>query len=74
LVVDGSNDQAVDSHGLLNNGKSYFCQLLKVSGVKYVRWTEMRTTERLVPGHSSLDHEVATETLENNAWNVKVLK
>jgi hypothetical protein len=37
-----------DFHNILDRQKNYFCQLLKVHGVKDVRQTEMDVAEPLV--------------------------
>jgi hypothetical protein len=37
LVKDENDDLFADSHNILNRWKNYFCQLLKVHSVSYVR-------------------------------------
>jgi len=54
-----------DFHNILDRQKNYFCQLLKVHGVKDVRQTEMCTAEPLAPGSRSFEVEIAIEKLKD---------
>jgi hypothetical protein len=49
---------------ILNRWKNYFSQLLNVHNVSYVRQIEVHTAEQLVPGHSSLEIEIAITKLK----------
>jgi hypothetical protein len=59
-----NGDLLADSHNTLSRRKNYFCQLLRIHGVKDVWQTEMHTAEPLVPESSYFKVEVATEKLK----------
>jgi len=42
-VKDESGDVHAGSHSILNRRKNYFCQLLYVHGLSYVRQTGLHT-------------------------------
>jgi hypothetical protein len=56
-----NGDLLADSQSTLNRWKNYFCQLLNVHGVNYVRQTAINTAEPLVPEPSSSETEITTE-------------
>jgi hypothetical protein len=59
MVNDDNGDLLVDYHSILTRSKNYFCQLLIVCGVNYVRLTEMHRAEQFV--------------IEPNFWRLKLL-
>jgi hypothetical protein len=60
-----NRDLLADFYNILNRWKNYFCRLLNVHGINYVRQTEMHTAEPLVPEAGSFEIGVATEKLQN---------
>jgi hypothetical protein len=64
MVKEENGDLTADSHSILNRWKKYFCQLLNLHGVNYVRQTEIHTAEPLVPESSSSEVEIAIEKLK----------
>jgi hypothetical protein len=59
LMKGENGDLLADSHNILNRWKNYFCQLLSLHNVNYVRQMEIRAAEPLVPGSSPLEVETA---------------
>ena len=55
-----------DCHRFLARWRNHISQLLNVHGVKYVRQTETRTVEPLVPDPSAFDVELAIEKLKRH--------
>jgi len=55
-----------DSHSILASWRNHFSHLLNVRGVNYVRKTEIRTAEPLVPHPSAFEVELAIEKLKNH--------
>jgi hypothetical protein len=53
IIKDDNDDLLGDFHSVLNRWKNYFCQLLNVHGINYVRQTEMHADETLEPEPSS---------------------
>jgi hypothetical protein len=49
LVKEQNRDLPADSHSTLSRRKKYFCHLLNIHGVNYVRQTEIDTAEPQEP-------------------------
>jgi hypothetical protein len=64
LGKDKNGDLLVDSLNILNRWENYFSQLLNVNNVSDVRQIEVHTAERLVPGPSRLEVEIAIAKLK----------
>jgi hypothetical protein len=58
-VKDENGDLLADSNNISDSWKNYFCQLLKVHNVNYVRQIEIHTAEPLVPGPSTSEVGIA---------------
>jgi hypothetical protein len=63
-VKHENGDLLAESHNILNRWKNYFSHLLNVHNVSDVRQIEVHTVERLVPGPSHLEVEIAIAKLE----------
>jgi hypothetical protein len=64
-VKDENGDLlVVDSHIIMNRWKNHFSQLLNVHNVSDVKHIEVHMAERLVPGPSSLEVEIAIAKLK----------
>jgi hypothetical protein len=64
IVKDENGDLLAYSHSTLNRLKNYFCQPLKVHGIKDVRQTQMHSVEPLLPKFSSFNVEITIEKLK----------
>jgi hypothetical protein len=64
LLKDENGDLLTDSHSILNRNKNYFSQLLNVHNVSDVRQIEVHTAEKLVPGPSRFEVEIAIAKLK----------
>jgi hypothetical protein len=62
-VKDENGELLADFHNILNRWKNYFCQLLNVHGVKYVRQTERHKAEPSV-SESPSEVEITIEKLK----------
>jgi hypothetical protein len=63
--VNGENGDLVgNSHNILIGYKNYFCQLLNLRGANDIKWTEMHTSEQLVPESSSFEIQIAIKNMK----------
>jgi hypothetical protein len=61
MVKAENGDLLADSYSIWNRWKNYFCQVLNVHGVNYVRQTAVHTAEPLVPEPRSSEVEIGIE-------------
>jgi hypothetical protein len=61
LVNYENGDLLADSHSILNRCRNFFCLLLNLHGINYVRHTEIHTTKPLVHELNSFEGETAIE-------------
>jgi hypothetical protein len=57
--MDENGDLLADSHNISNRWKNYFSQLLNVHNVSDVRQIEVHRAERLIPGPSCFEVDIA---------------